>query len=315
MKIIVMTGLLFLATTVAADASFNQVRDVIFTIPTVKTDIEQHELDVYLDNKLPHYQVTSANFFKDGVNLLKQDAQRTLSEDADFYPRLEKHLHSNGICFTGTWHITENTPYTGYFKKEAKGLLIARASTALTETERGDPRAFAFAGKLFPTMKPDNKVKTANFFTVDVLAGAQRDHYLDVKMTNEPKTGFRFSVIPLAFNVARVFRSADDNPGFRPVSAIGELGLKNGEMAKSPRYLMVQASAKNNASDEKDFRDELNIEKHHPTGLNFTILVSDKSGDQEASDWQKIGEIVLNESKVSYGCDRRLHFAHPKISK
>ena len=29
--------------------------------------------------------------------------------------------------------------------------------------------------------------------------------------------------------------------------------------------------------------------------------------------WQAIGLIHLNESMVSYGCDRRLHFAHPKM--
>lgn len=306
---------LSICSAIHADASFNEVRDVIFTAPTAKNDLEQQEINVYLDNKLPHYQVTSANFFKDGVNLLQQDAQRTLSESADYYPRLEKHLHANGICFTGTWTITANTPYSGYFKKAAQGLLVARASTALTETERGEPRAFAFAGKLFPTLKADTKVKTANFFTLDVLAGTQREHYLDVSMTNEPKTGFRFGVIPLAFNVLRVFSSADDNAGFRPVSAIAELGLKNGEIVKSPRYLMIAPSAKNHKNDEKDFRDELNIEKRHRAGLSYSILVSDTSGDQDSKDWQTIGELLLTESKVSYGCDRRLHFAHPRVKQ
>lgn len=298
-----------------ADASFNEVRDVIFTNPPIHNAQEQQELDVYLDNKLPHYPVSSANFFKDGVNLLKQDAERTLSETADYYPRLEKHLHANGVCFSGNWKITADTPYTGYFHKNAEALLIARASTALAETERGEPRAFAFAGKLFPTLNPRQQVKTANFFTVDVLAGAQREHYLDVGMTNEPKTGFRFAVIPLAFNVMRVFSKADGQPGFRPVTAIAEMGLKPGETAKAPRYLLVRASAKNHRNEDKDFRDELNVEKHHPAGLYFDILVSDTSGDQDDKSWQRIGEISLSESKVSYGCDRRLHFAHPRIGK
>ena len=60
-----------------------------------------------------------------------------------------------------------------------------------------------------------------------MLAGTQRDHYLDVKMTNEPKTGFRFAVIPLAFYVGRVFNKADEQAGFRPVTAFAELGLKH----------------------------------------------------------------------------------------
>ena len=134
-------------------------------------------------------------------------------------------------------------------------------------------------------------------------------------MTNQPRTGFRFGVIPLAFNVLRVFSKADEQPGFRPVTAIAGLGLKPGETVKSPRYLMVQALAGTHLNEEKDFRDELDVEKHYPSGLKLAILVSDKSGDQDSKDWQNIGELILTESKVSYGCDRRLHFAHPRIRK
>ena len=299
-----------------AASSFNEVRDVVFSPANVKSSLEQQEVNVYLHNQLPHYQVTAANFIKDGINLLKADAERTLNDTADYYPRLEKRLHSNGICLTGTWHITQKTPYTGYFKQGAQGLIIARASTALSETERGEPRAFGMAGKLFPTLDADAKVNTMNFFTVDVLAGTQRDHYLDVKMTNEPKTGFRFAVIPLAFQVGRIFTKADEQAGFRPVNAIGEAGLKQGEVAKSPRYFMLQGTESNVRNQAVDFRDELNIEKNHAgKPLIFKILVSDSSGNQDSKDWQAIGELRFNESKVSYGCDRRLHFAHPKIKK
>ncbi|MBK9184903.1 MAG: hypothetical protein IPM78_00855 [Moraxellaceae bacterium] len=316
MKKSLVFGWLLVASIAQAESSFNEVRDVVFSPTEAKNSLEQQELNVYLDNKLPHYEVSSSNFIKDGVNLLVGDAQRTLNETADYYPRLEKHLHSNGICFAGTWSITKKTPYTGYFKQGAQGLMIARASTALTETQRGDPRAFGMAGKLFPTTNPNLKVKTANFFTVDVLAGTQRDHYLDVKMTNDPKTGFRFAVIPLAFYVGRVFNKADEQAGFRPVTAFAELGLKQGEVAKAPRYLMVQGAPSNIRNEAVDFRDELNIEKNHGAKpLIFKILVSDSSGDQDSSDWQEIGNITFTESKVSYGCDRRLHFAHPKIRK
>ena len=308
--------LILLASVAQADSSFNEVRDVIFSPSEAKTANEQQENNVYLDNKLPQYQVSTSNFIKEGVNLLIGDAQRTLNETADYYPRLEKHLHSNGICLTGTWHITQPTPYTGYFKQGAQALIIARASTALSETKRGEPRAFGMAGKLFPTLDPNAKVKTAHFFTVDVLAGTQRDHYLDVKMTNEPQTGFRFAVIPLAFYVGRVFSKADEQAGFRPVNAFAELGLKQGEVAKAPRYFMVQGADSNKRNDALDFRDELNIEKNHAgKPLLFNILVSDVSGKQDSADWQQIGTMTFSESKVSYGCDRRLHFAHPKIKK
>ena len=316
MKIFTTLCLLSMSMLSYADASFNEVRDVIFTPPSHALNaIEEQEMAVYQNNQLPHYEVKAANFIKDGLNLLKQDAERTLSEKNDYYPRLEKHLHSNSICLTGNWQITADTPYSGYFKKGSQALFIGRASTALTETEQGEPRAFAFAGKLFPTLKPTQKVPTANFFTVDVLAGADRDHYLDVKMTNEPKTGFRFGIIPLAFQVGRVFRNADDNPGYRPVDNIATLGVKAGETVKAPRFLMVQAMPKTPRNDSKDFRDELNIEKQHLPMLAMQIFVSDTSGNQDSKDWKAIGQISLTESKVSYGCDRQLHFAHPKIKK
>lgn len=309
-------ALAIIAATAQAESSFNEVRDVVFSPTEAKNSLEQQEINVYADNKLPHYQVSAANFIKDGVNLLVGDAQRTLNQTDDYYPRLEKHLHSNGICFSGTWNITQKTPYTGYFAQGAQGLMIARASAALTETQRGEPRAFGLAGKLFPTTNPNQKVKTANFFTVDVLAGTQRDHYLDVKMTNEPKTGFRFAVIPLAFRVGSVFNKADEQAGFRPVTAFAEMGLKQGEVAKSPRYFMVRGANSNKRNEAIDFRDELNIQKNHAgKPLVFKILVSNTSGDQDGSDWQEIGDLTFSESKVSYGCDRRLHFAHPKIRK
>jgi len=49
--------------------------------------------------------------------------------------------------------------------------------------------------------------------------------------------------------------------------------------------------------------------------LAMQIFVSDTSGNQDSKDWKAIGQISLTESKVSYGCDRQLHFAHPKIKK
>ncbi|HEX5362065.1 MAG TPA: hypothetical protein VFW49_13435 [Fluviicoccus sp.] len=309
---VICSGLL--ATPALADSSFNEVRNVIFTPPPPgQTAAEQQEMAVYAGNRLPHYEVSSRQFIRDGVNLLKADAQRTLNETADYYPRLEKHLHSNGICFTGRWKITAETPYSGGFRQGSEALLIARASTALTETERGDPRAFGFAGKLFPTLDPDQKTATANFFLVDVLAGAQRDHYLDTGMTNKPSTGFRFGVIPLALRVGRVFSQADSDPGYRPVTGIAAFGLKPGEAAKAPRFLRLKGADRNRRNEAADFREELDLRRQPSGTLAFTIQISDQSADQDSPSWLNIGEVVLTESRVTYGCDRRLHFAHPKL--
>jgi len=105
---------------------------------------------------------------------------------------LEKLLHPNGVCLSGTWEITEPSNYTGYFAQGKQGLIIGRASTTLTNTKEGRNRGFGFAGKLYPTMDPSETAKTANFFLIDVLFGTHAKHYLDVALTSEAKTGFDF---------------------------------------------------------------------------------------------------------------------------
>ena len=317
MKTTMLTVLFLLSPAViasSATSSFKEVRNVVFEEnPTSTNAVEREEIKVYQKNRLPHYEVTSSKFIVGGVNHLLNRAQRTHIDKDDTYPRLEKLVHPNGACFTGVWSITENNPYSGYFKAGSKGLFIGRASTALTETERGDPRGFAFAGKIFPTMNPDKKVTTANFFTADVLMGTQRDRYLDVKMTNSPDIGFRFSVIGMALQIVNTFKGVDKEPNFRPLYPISELGLKADELVKTPKFIMIETDKSVERNDDTDFRDEVNIRKNHAQGIIFNILVNDVSRDQDSREWKKIGTIKANESTVSYGCDRQLHFAHPKM--
>lgn len=297
-----------------SDSSFNEVRDVVFGVnPATANKVIQSEMKAYEQNRLPHYEVTSTKFVVGGVNLLLDRALRTLKDTDDYYPRLDKLVHPNGACFTGVWNISEKTAYSGYFQEGAKGLFIGRASTALTETERGDPRGFAFAGKIFPTMDKEVKVKTANFFLVDVLMGVQRDRYLDSGMTNNPSLGFRFSLLGMALKIMKAFKQADGDPTFRPLYPISELGLNTTEKAKTPKFMMFKADKSVVRNDDTDFRDELSIRKNHPNGLKFNIFVNDTSKEQDAKEWKKIGSIQLDESTTSYGCDKRLHFAHPKL--
>jgi len=42
--------------------------------------------------------------------------------------------------------------------------------------------------------------------------------------------------------------------------------------------------------------------------------VSDTANKPEDAGWQHIGHIKADKTVVSYGCDRQLHFAHPKAS-
>jgi hypothetical protein len=72
----------------------------------------------------------------------------------------------------------------------------------------------------------------------------------------------------------------------------------------------VVGTVKNNSV---DFRNELAI-KNFPGKIVYNIYVSSKTKNQiKLSLWDRIGTMTLTKSIVSYGCDRRLHFAHPKF--
>ncbi|MEC7119292.1 MAG: hypothetical protein VXW65_05240 [Pseudomonadota bacterium] len=273
----------------------------------------QQEVAVYAAGQLPHYPVTASQMVVDGVNLLRRDAERTLREHADFYPRLEKRLHANGICFAGRWQITADTPYSGYFKQGAQALWLGRASVSLSETERGQPRGFAMAGKLFPTLDPHQPVPTAHFFVADVLSGTQQMHYLQTAMTNQPRLGFRWSAIPLMFQVGRAFAGLDRQAGYRPVTPIAALGEQG--QVRAPKFLMIRPAIDNPLNDAVDFRDELNLNKAQVRAWHWEIWVSDHASKPTDQGWQQIGQIVADQSIVSYGCDRQLHFAHPRIAE
>lgn len=295
-------------------SSFNEVRDVMMNLHPVATDAEAlTEIREYQSGHLPQYEVTASRFVKNGVNLIQEAAVKTVNDRVDYYPRLDKLIHSNGICFTGEWKITEPGPYSGYFKAGSTAPMIARISTATSTTQAGQKRGFGFAGKLFPTSNLDQKVETANFFTVDVLTGTLRKHFQDTALTNEPPIGFNLSLLDMLFRLSKALSAADQSPLFRPLYEISEAGRLPGEEVKTPHWIQIRPSSKNRTIDEADFRNELDITKYHPEGLDMEILVSDTTKDLGASGWSKIGQIHLTESIVSYGCDRQLHFHHPKV--
>lgn len=299
-----------------AASSFEQVQQVVFSSPSHHADpVVQSEIDVYQAGQLPHYTVSASGLVVNGVNRLRQAAKRTLRDSDDVYPRLVKLVHANGICLSGQWSIDQPTAYSGYFKQGATGLWIGRASVSLTETKRGEPRGFAMAGKLFPTLDRAQVVPTANFFVADVLSGTERAHYLSTAMTNQPKIGFRWAALPMMFQVGRAFAGIDGDAGYRPVGNIAALGEKAQATIRAPRFLMIKPAASHPLSDAVDFRDELNLVQAQVPAWTFEIWVSDQAKHADEQGWQRIGLIRANRSVVSYGCDRQLHFAHPKVSK
>ena len=133
--------------------------------------------------QLPHYEVTGTLFGPSGgrpENRLRAAAIRTLSNNADVFdfPAGQKLFQPNGICFMGRWEIDQGSPYDGYFSNPSRGLLIVRASVTLSETQRGARRAFALAGKLFPTLDRTAVVHTANFFCHRKCSWQQRRAFL-----------------------------------------------------------------------------------------------------------------------------------------
>ncbi len=296
-------------------SSFNEVHGVLNNQHiNLKTEIERKEFAVYEANLLPQYPVNSTSLFSEGSEALTKDAKRTINRSEDYYDRLPKMLHPNGVCITGEWIMTKNSKYTGYFKNGSRGLFIGRVSTAMEETSVGNKRGFGIAGKLYPTMNPDEKVKTANFFSVDVLFGTDLDRLLDTKTTNEPETGFSFSLMGMALKIASALSSADSNPGFRPLYPISEIGLNSNELANTPKWLRLSFARGTIKNNEYDFRNEVLQAVEDNKVLTINVEASNKGKDRnDNSLWTKLGEIQINEAIVSYGCDRQLHFAHPKI--
>ncbi len=264
-------------------------------------------------DRLPQESVSFFKLYSSGKNTLLKDSQRTLDEHSDILEPFEKLAHPNGICLKGVWEIDSKNIFSGYFKQSSQALIIARASTAMSNTKSGDIRSFGFAGKLFPTMSADLKSEErANFFLIDDLGGTDALYYRDVELTNEPSASINFEVVKnmlYALEVSRVFNIADENPGIRQLYEISQLGESESKNIITPKWMKIEAQEAPKKVDAKDFRDELNIKDGE--SLIFNIFVANKMINKER-DWQKIGRITFDESIVSSSCDNRLHFHHPK---
>jgi len=262
--------------------------------------------------ELPQNGVSFAKLSSSTENLILKDALRTLNSYADILEPFDKLAHPNGICFKGIWNIDTKNIYSGYFKKDSKALIIARASTALSETTNDDKRAFGFAGKLFASTNPNkiNKFHSANFFLIDDLGGTDAKSYTEVSLTNDPLVSFSFAVLKnllYASKVAYNFAKADKNSGIRQLYEISQLGEKSLKNIITPKWLKLETQ-KSSKREAKDFRDELKIDNKE---LIFDIFVANKIIGKKKN-WKKIGTITLDTSVVSNSCDHRLHFHHPK---
>ncbi len=177
----------------------------------------------------------------------RQVTEREVDSGADLrwgpdrkgYRRL---LHPNGICLIGVWQITEDTGYTGYFRKGSRALIVGRYSTG-SDTRRGHTRSLALVGKLYPTTDENDAtpLRTANFMTQQDLGGERADTINDAEFRNAPNTtawrrGFGAAALALE---GMVFGKVDKKPSIRQLYPIAELGKPQGEPTRAPLYMRL----------------------------------------------------------------------------
>src|SRR5271169_4782970 len=123
---------------------FSEVRDAIFANPYQKVwgNAGEPPLPIY-SVRLPSalrgiLPLGSPYFFRQAVaRAVDSRADLRWGTDRKGFRRI---IHPNGICLVGLWEISEQTPYSGYFQKDSRALVIGRYSTCCTETRRGRER-------------------------------------------------------------------------------------------------------------------------------------------------------------------------------
>ncbi len=316
-------------------ARFSEVRDAVFANPYQRVWGGRNE------PPLPVYQVTLSSVLAGLAPFGKPyqfvaAARRTVDSRADLrwgpdrrgYRRL---LHPNGICLTGRWEITQETPYSGYFKPGSRGLAITRYSTCCTETRRGHYRSLSMVGKVYPTLDPDyaEPLRPASFITQQDLGGERTDYINDAELRNAPDTrAYRRGLgVPVLLVTGAVFLRADKEPSIRQLYEIAELGKPAAEPTRAPEFmrLLVAAEQPRIEGEALDFRDEVMaqiLDRGDPKprrSLVFDIEVTDEGTTRGLpilqrrtfKNWRRIGRMVFDNAVASYNGDFVIHFHHP----
>jgi hypothetical protein len=263
-------------------------------------------------------------------------AKRAVASNADLrwggdgkgYRRL---LHPNGIGLTGLWEIGEETPYSGYFRKGSRGLVIGRYSTCCTETRRGHTRSLALAGRVYPTSDAGHPtpLPTACFITQQDIGGEDSASINEAVLRNAPNTtaSRRGSGLPILLTTGIVFMFADKQPSARQVYQLAELGKANGEPTRAPEFMQLTVSPEQPVipGEALDFRDEVMAQIYDrgdslpKRKLVFRIETSDQGVTRgsalkqrrEIADWRQIGTMTFDAAVASLNVDRVVHFNHP----
>jgi hypothetical protein len=289
---------------------------------------------------LPLFKSTIANawagIFTAHADLFKQASARSVDSRADLRwgpdgKGFRRIIAPNGICLCGTWEITVDTAFTGYFKKGARGLVIGRYSSDGSETRRGQRRSLSLAGKIYPTTDPDhaNALIPASFVAQEDLGGMHTDAINDAELRNEPDvTAFRRGIhFLIMLRAGILFRRLDRMADIRQLHEIAELGKPAAEPTRTPRHMRLKMAPGQRRidGDGLDFRDEIYAHLFTPGqagpagSIAFDISVSD-AGQRRGlntlrrvivTDWQPIGRLTFTEAVASYNGDHVIHFHHP----
>lgn len=318
-----------------AGSHFSEVRAALFANPYQKVWGGRDEPG------LPVYDVRVTDVLRGAPPFgrsyfFRQAVARAVDSGADLRWGAERKgfrrlIHPNGICLTGIWEITEQTPYSGYFRADSRALAIGRYSTCCKETRRGHERSLSLVGKLFPTTDPDHRepLRTANFMTQQDIGGERTDYINDAELRNAPNTtsSRRGLGAPVLLVEAILFNLIDKQPTQRQLYQIAELGKPGGEPTRAPAYmrLLVDPAQPRIAGEELDFRDEIMAQIYDrgdpapKRSLTFHIEVTDDGSThgpvffqrRRFANWRRIGRLVFGEAVASYNGDFVIHFNHP----
>ena len=320
---------------VVAGSRFSVVRDAIFANPYQKvwgaagnTPFERFPVTMapLLEGMLPGGK--RWQFLAAAKRVLASDSDLRWGPDGKGFRRM---LHANGICMTGLWEVTEDTPYTGYFRKGSRGLIIARYSTCCTETRRGHTRSLAMIGRIYPTTDPNHPdpLPTASFITQEDIGGEDTASINDAKLRNAPNTTAtrRGSGMPILLLTGIVLNIAEKKPTIRQVYPIAELGKRPDEPTRAPEFMQLTVAAGQPVipGDDLDFRDEIMAQIYDPGDpvpkrkLVFDVETSDTGTThglpikerRDITNWKKIGTMTFDAAVVSFNGDRVFHVNHP----
>ena len=312
---------------------YSEVREAIFANPYRSGPAGQGpgELPMFISR----IKNAWAGLFR-GQNIFRQASARVLDSRADLrwgkdgkgYRRI---IAPNGICVTGEWEITEDNPFTGYFKKGSKGLIIGRVSSDGNETKRGQRRSISLGMKIYPTMTKGHKkpLIPASVIIQEDLGGMKTAYMNDAMLMNAPSIhAYRRGIFVLIMLRANsIFKKLDKVPGSRQNADVAELGKPADEQTKAPLHMKIEMTPgqRKIEGDKLDFRDE--IYQHiyvdgsdEPTGvMEWDISVADYGREtglpgittQHVHDWKRIGKLRFTEAVASYNGDHVIHFHHP----